>query len=140
MCLLPSKKTQPRYDRQVKKEEERIRSISPNATDEQVKGSAKRLATRNIFLDPDARKPLSTSESKPDSTREVTSTPSEPEPKMRTINRTVKTGTTVRGQQTTQSAAPSRRRRTSARIGRRSGTNSLRIARNPNTGQGNLNY
>jgi len=54
--------------------------------------------------------------------------------------RTIKPGTTVRGQQTTQSAAPSRRRRQSARMGRRSGTNSLRIARNPNTGSGNLNY
>ena len=66
--------------------------------------------------------------------------PQEPEPKMRTINRTVKPGTTVRGQQRTQSAAPSRRRRTSARMGRRAGTSSLRIARNPNTGSGNLNY
>ena len=66
--------------------------------------------------------------------------PQEPEPKMRTINRTVKPGTTVRGQQRTQSAAPSRRRRTSARMGRRAGTSSLRIARTPNTGSGNLNY
>ena len=66
--------------------------------------------------------------------------PQEPEPKMRTINSTVKPGTTVRGQQRTQSAAPSRRRRTSARMGRRAGTSSLRIARNPNTGSGNLNY
>ena len=29
---------------------------------------------------------------------------------------------------------------TSTRMGRRAGTNSLRIARNPNTGTGNLNY
>ena len=65
--------------------------------------------------------------------------PQEPEPKMRTIGRT-SAGTTVSGQQTTQSAAPSRRRRQSARMGRRSGTSSLRIARNPNTGTGNLNY
>ena len=67
-------------------------------------------------------------------------TPKEPEPKMRTINRTATPGTTITGQQTTQSASPSRRRKTSARMGRRSGTNSLRIARNPNTGSGNLNY
>ena len=66
--------------------------------------------------------------------------PQEPEPKMRTINRTVKPGTTVRGQQRTESAAPSRRRRRSTRVGRRFGTSSLRIARNPNTGTGNLNY
>jgi len=63
-----------------------------------------------------------------------------PKPKMRVIDRTVKTGTTVRGQQRTQSAAPSRRRRQSARMGRRSGTSSLRIASNLNTGSGNLNY
>ena len=66
--------------------------------------------------------------------------PQEPEPKMRTINRTVAPGTTVRGQQRTESAAPSRRRRRSTRVGRRFGTSSLRIARNPNTGSGNLNY
>jgi len=66
--------------------------------------------------------------------------PQEPEPKMRTINRTVAPGTTVRGQQRTESAAPSRRRRRSTRVGRRFGTSSLRIARNPNTGTGNLNY
>jgi len=66
--------------------------------------------------------------------------PAPTEPKSRTINTTIKPGTTVRGQQTTQSAAPSRRPRRSVRIGRRSGTNSLRIARNPNTGSGNLNY
>ena len=69
-----------------------------------------------------------------------TPAPKEPEPKMRTINRTATPGTTITGQQTTQSASPSRRRKTSARMGRRSGTNSLRIARNPNTGSGNLNY
>ena len=66
--------------------------------------------------------------------------PQEPELKMRTINRTVAPGTTVRGQQRTESAAPSRRRRRSTRVGRRFGTSSLRIARNPNTGTGNLNY
>jgi len=66
--------------------------------------------------------------------------PQEPEPKMRTIKRTVAPGTTVRGQQRTESAAPSRRRRRSTRVGRRFGTSSLRIARNPNTGTGNLNY
>jgi len=66
--------------------------------------------------------------------------PQEPEPKMRAINRTVAPGTTVRGQQRTESAAPSRRRRRSTRVGRRFGTSSLRIARNPNTGTGNLNY
>jgi len=66
--------------------------------------------------------------------------PTEPEPKSRTINRTIKPGTTVRGQQRTESAAPSRRRIKSARMGRRSGTDSLRIARGSNTGSGNLNY
>jgi len=66
--------------------------------------------------------------------------PQKPEPKMRTINRTVAPGITVRGQQRTESAAPSRRRRRSTRVGRRFGTSSLRIARNPNTGTGNLNY
>ena len=66
--------------------------------------------------------------------------PQEPEPKMRTIKRTVAPGTTVRGQQRTESSAPSRRRRRSTRVGRRYGTSSLRIARNPNTGTGNLNY
>ena len=65
--------------------------------------------------------------------------PQEPEPKMRTIGRT-SIGTTISGQQTTSTAAPSRRRRQSARMGRRAGTRSLRISRNPNTGQGNLNY
>ena len=65
---------------------------------------------------------------------------SESEPKSRTINTTIKPGTTVRGQQRTESAAPSRRRIKSARMGRRSGTNSLRIARGSNTGSGNLNY
>tara|TARA_R100000995_G_C3430946_1_gene98490 strand:+ start:248 stop:664 length:417 start_codon:yes stop_codon:yes gene_type:complete len=138
MCVGPSKKTQPRYDRQVEKEKEKIRSVRPDATDEQVEGGAKRLAIQNVFLDPDARKPLSTPTPTPVAT--PAPTPSEPEPKMRVINRTVKAGTTVRGQQRTQSAAPSRRRRQSARMGRRSGTSSLRIARNPNTGSGNLNY
>lgn len=65
--------------------------------------------------------------------------PQEPAPKMRTIGRT-SAGTTVSGQQTTSTAAPSRRRRQSSRMGRRAGTRSLRISRNPNTGQGNLNY
>lgn len=65
--------------------------------------------------------------------------PQEPAPKMRTIGRT-SAGTTVSGQQTTSTSAPSRRRRQSARMGRRAGTRSLRISRNPNTGQGNLNY
>jgi len=65
--------------------------------------------------------------------------PQEPAPKMRTIGRT-SAGTTVSGQQTTSTSAPSRRRRQSVRMGRRSGTRSLRISRNPNTGQGNLNY
>ena len=64
--------------------------------------------------------------------------PTEPAPKMRTIART-SAGTTVSGRQTT-STAPSRRRRQSARMGRRSGTRSLRISRNPNTGQGDLLY
>jgi len=54
--------------------------------------------------------------------------------------RTIKPGTTIRGQQKNQSAAPSRRKIKSARMGRRSGTNSLRIPRNTNTGSGNLNY
>ena len=68
-------------------------------------------------------------------------TPTEPAPKMRTIGRTsVRAGTTVSGQQTTSTAAPSRRRRQSARMGRRAGTRSLRISRNPNTGQGDLLY
>ena len=67
--------------------------------------------------------------------------PTEPAPKMRTIGRTsVRAGTTVSGQQTTSTAAPSRRRRQSARMGRRAGTRSLRISRNPNTGQGDLLY
>tara|TARA_B100001093_G_scaffold494220_1_gene537396 strand:- start:16 stop:357 length:342 start_codon:yes stop_codon:yes gene_type:complete len=66
--------------------------------------------------------------------------PAPTEPKSRTINRTIKPGTTVRGQQRTESTAPSRRRIKSARMGRRSGTNSLRIARGSNTGSGNLNY
>ena len=64
--------------------------------------------------------------------------PTEPAPKMRTIART-SAGTTVSGRQTT-SAAPSRRRRQSSRMGRRAGTRSLRISRNPNTGQGDLLY
>ena len=54
--------------------------------------------------------------------------------------RTIKPGTTIRGQQKNQSVAPSRRKIKSARMGRRSGTNSLRIPRNTNTGSGNLNY
>ena len=66
-------------------------------------------------------------------------TPTEPTPKMRTIGRT-SAGTTVSGQQTTSTAAPSRRRRQTARMGRRAGTRSLRISRNPNTGQGDLLY
>jgi len=132
MCIGPSKKTQPIYDRQVEKRKEDIRNLRPDSTDAQVEGAAKQIAIRDILVDPEARKPISTPEPTP--------TPSEPEPKMRVINRTVKPGTTVRGQQTTQSAAPSRRPRRSVRIGRRSGTNSLRIARNPNTGSGNLNY
>jgi len=64
--------------------------------------------------------------------------PTEPAPKMRTIART-SAGTTVTGRQTT-SAAPSRRKRQSSRMGRRAGTRSLRISRNPNTGQGDLLY
>jgi hypothetical protein len=116
MCIGPSKKTQPIYDRQVEKEKEKIRSVRPDATDEQVEGGAKRLAIQNVFLDPDARKPISTPAPTPAPTPVATPTPSEPEPKMRVINRTVKAGT------------------------RRSGTSSLRIARNPNTGSGNLNY
>jgi len=75
-----------------------------------------------------------------DNTEKPSPTPTEPEPKSRTINRTIKPGTTVRGQQKNQSAAPSRRKIKSARMGRRSGTNSLRIARGSNTGSGNLNY
>ena len=68
-------------------------------------------------------------------------TPTEPAPKMRTIGRTsVRAGTTVSGQQTTSTAAPSRRKRQTARMGRRAGTRSLRISRNPNTGQGDLLY
>ena len=66
-------------------------------------------------------------------------TPTEPAPKIRTIGRT-SAGTTVSGQQTTSTAAPSRRRRQTARMGRRAGTRSLRISRNPNTGQGDLLY
>ena len=66
-------------------------------------------------------------------------TPTEPAPKMRTIGRT-SVGTTVSGQQTTSTAAPSRRKRQTARMGRRAGTRSLRISRNPNTGQGDLLY
>ena len=65
--------------------------------------------------------------------------PTEPAPKMRTIGRT-SAGTTVSGQQTTSTAAPSRRKRQTARMGRRAGTRSLRISRNPNTGQGDLLY
>ena len=65
--------------------------------------------------------------------------PTEPAPKMRTIGRT-SVGTTVSGQQTTSTAAPSRRKRQTARMGRRAGTRSLRISRNPNTGQGDLLY
>ena len=64
--------------------------------------------------------------------------PPEPQPKMRTINRTA-TGTTVSGQQTTTSA-PSRRKRQTSRMGKRAGTRSLRISRNPNTGTGDLVY
>ena len=65
----------------------------------------------------------------------------EPAAKMRTINRTsVPTGTTVSGQQTTSTSAPSRRKKQSTRMGRRAGTRSLRISRNPNTGQGDLLY
>ena len=62
----------------------------------------------------------------------------EPASKMRTIART-SAGTTVSGRQTT-TTAPSRRKRQSARMGRRAGTRSLRISRNPNTGQGDLLY
>ena len=65
--------------------------------------------------------------------------PTEPAPKMRTIGRT-SVGTTVSGQQTTSTAAPSRRRKQTSRMGRRAGTRSLRISRNPNTGQGDLLY
>ena len=65
--------------------------------------------------------------------------PTEPAPKMRTIGRT-SAGTTISGQQTTSTAAPSRRKRQTARMGRRAGTRSLRISRNPNTGQGDLLY
>jgi len=65
--------------------------------------------------------------------------PTEPAPKMRTIGRT-SAGTTVSGQQTTSTAAPSRRRKQTSRMGRRAGTRSLRISRNPNTGQGDLLY
>ncbi len=65
--------------------------------------------------------------------------PTEPAPKMRTINRT-SSGATISGQQTTSTAAPSRRKRQSARMGRRAGTGSLRISRSPNTGQGDLLY
>ena len=54
--------------------------------------------------------------------------------------KTIKPGTTIRGQQKNQSVAPSRRKIKSARMGRRSGTDSLRIPRNTNTGSGNLNY
>ena len=64
--------------------------------------------------------------------------PKEPAPKMRTIARTI-AGATVSGRQTT-STAPSRRKRQSSRMGRRAGTRSLRISRNPNTGQGDLLY
>ena len=70
---------------------------------------------------------------------EPTPPPTEPAPKMRTIGRT-SAGTTVSGQQTTSTAAPSRRKRQTARMGRRAGTRSLRISRNPNTGQGDLLY
>ena len=66
-------------------------------------------------------------------------TPTEPAPKMRTIGRT-SAGTTVSGQQTTSTAAPSRKRKQTAIMGRRAGTRSLRISRNPNTGQGDLLY
>ena len=65
--------------------------------------------------------------------------PTEPAPKMRTIGRT-SAGTTVSGQQTTSTAAPSRKRKQTAIMGRRAGTRSLRISRNPNTGQGDLLY
>ena len=70
---------------------------------------------------------------------EPTPPPTEPAPKMRTIGRT-SAGTTISGQQTTSTAAPSRRKRQTARMGRRAGTRSLRISRNPNTGQGDLLY
>lgn len=66
-------------------------------------------------------------------------TSTEPAPKMRTIGRT-SAGTTVSGQQTTSTAAPSRRRKQTSRMGRRAGTRSLRISRTPNIGQGDLLY
>ena len=73
--------------------------------------------------------------------RNAAPAPAAPAPKMRTIGRTsVRAGTTVSGQQTTSTAAPSRRRRQTARMGRRAGTRSLRISRNPNTGTGDLVY
>ncbi len=54
--------------------------------------------------------------------------------------RTIKPGTTVSGRQKNQTTATVRQPRRTTRVDRRSGTNSLRIPRNTNTGSGNLNY
>ena len=93
--------------------------------------------TPSTFVEAKAAQPTST----PPPQALTPPAPTEPAPKMRTIGRTsVRAGTTVSGQQTTSTAAPSRRRRQTARMGRRAGTRSLRISRNPNTGQGDLLY
>ena len=65
--------------------------------------------------------------------------PTEPAPKMRTIART-SAGTTVSGRQTTSTATVLVEEDSLQEWGRRAGTRSLRISRNPNTGQGDLLY
>ncbi len=55
-------------------------------------------------------------------------------------NKQAPKGTTVSGQQKNQSVETVRKPRRTVRIDKRSGTNSLRIPRNTNTGSGNLNY
>ena len=54
--------------------------------------------------------------------------------------RTIKDGTTVSGRQTQASTGQRNRRLRPTRMGRRTGTDSLRIPLNSNRGTGNLNY
>jgi len=54
--------------------------------------------------------------------------------------RTIKDGTTVSGRQIDTSTRQRSRRLRPTRMGRRTGTNSLRIPLNSNRGTGNLNY
>ena len=111
------------------------RVVKPQPTAESSPTADRMAARVERTLPPPAPTPP------PQAVTPPTPTPTEPAPKMRTIGRTsVRAGTTVSGQQTTSTAAPSRRKRQTARMGRRAGTRSLRISRNPNPGQGDLLY